>query len=290
MRVMLAIKARCFARTFFVVSVARLVSNLIRVFGLKCIANRYSGEIYFFRIREDRKLYTLEESESRDLLNIGSGGFRHPRWTNIDVPSVSGAYKKIQGKPNVDFLPLDLIKARKLPYDSDSVHAVYTSHCIEHLPRAIVIRLLTEINRVLCFGGTLRVTCPDAELYAARAISLWSRNRIQPDLSKTIGAIHHSLSGLAGSNLEKLFCKPLNSRALLFRIEEMIKGESVVTNDPSHHLSWWTRESLLACLIEAGFNDPVLSSVGQSRFLPMTNLALFDCTLPEISLFVEARK
>ena len=284
-----AITLRRLASTYVLISISRFLDKITQLFGFTCVANRYGGTIYLFSTREDARLYSGEKKLSGKLINIGAGSFRHPEWTNVDLPSKNSAYGKIQGRPNEDFIPLDLEEAETLPFETNSAKAIYSSHCIEHLPYDVVFRLFMEFRRVLSSDGVIRITCPDAKLYAAIAINLWRSNCSMSRLRGTLGDIHGYLSELEETVLRNLFCKPLTEDTLLSRIAKIVENSSYRSTDPSEHLSWWTRDSIIECLYEAGFQETMLSLVGSSQFSPMRNIALFDNTLPELSLFVEAR-
>lgn len=53
--------------------------------------------------------------------------------------------------------------AKGIPFDSESIDAVYHSHLLEHLDRNVVEKFLLEIKRVLKPGGIQRIVVPDFE-------------------------------------------------------------------------------------------------------------------------------
>lgn len=57
----------------------------------------------------------------------------------------------------------DIIKADMwdLPFDDDSIDAIYSSHALEHIERWRVLPTLTEWRRVLKPGGHLDLRVPD---------------------------------------------------------------------------------------------------------------------------------
>ena len=85
-----------------------------------------------------------------NLLNVGCGARFHPAWTNIDLEPSSPAVTA----HDVRF---------GLPYESESFDACYSSHVLEHIPRADVESLLREMYRVLKHGGIIRCAVPDLE-------------------------------------------------------------------------------------------------------------------------------
>ena len=98
------------------------------------------------------------ESEHLLLLNVGSGNWNCPGWKCLDYPSQW--YSEAQrGCP---IIPYD-IRKDVLPYENDSVDAIYCSHVVEHIEDKYIQRFFNEAYRVLKKGGALRVCCPDAE-------------------------------------------------------------------------------------------------------------------------------
>ena len=54
--------------------------------------------------------------------------------------------------------------SKGIPFDSNSVDAVYHSHVLEHLDRGVGERFVREVLRVLKPGGVHRIVVPDFEL------------------------------------------------------------------------------------------------------------------------------
>jgi predicted SAM-dependent methyltransferase len=94
-------------------------------------------------------------------LNLGCGAVfvESFDWVNLDYSPAS---------PSV--IRADLLT--RLPFDSDSFSAVYSSHFLEHVPKPSVPPLLAECFRVLEPGGTLRLVLPDFENMARAYLSL----------------------------------------------------------------------------------------------------------------------
>lgn len=70
------------------------------------------------------------------------------------------------------YIGVDIIRTRgsnvvadglMLPFKTDTIDAIYTSHTIEHFSRADLPRLLKEWARVIHSGGILEIMCPDME-------------------------------------------------------------------------------------------------------------------------------
>ena len=86
-------------------------------------------------------------------LNIGCGGKRIEGYTGVDKFAT----------PAVDIIT----PAHKLGmFEDGTIDEIYTSHMIEHLPPDEFYAALVEWHRVLKVGGTVRIRCPNFELYA----------------------------------------------------------------------------------------------------------------------------
>ncbi len=85
-------------------------------------------------------------------LNLGSGprGLDRDHWGNIDGFA----------DQNVHFV-FDF--GRGLPFQNDSFDGVFCEHVIEHFTYEDVVRLCSEIARILKPGGVARIVVPDAE-------------------------------------------------------------------------------------------------------------------------------
>jgi predicted SAM-dependent methyltransferase len=96
------------------------------------------------------------------FLNILYAGMILPS----NLPHLRNALVKTGIIKYVDW-PNNIVTAdlrRKLPYEDQSVSAIYASHVIEHLTTSEATRLLDDCFRVLKLGGTIRIIVPD--LYA----------------------------------------------------------------------------------------------------------------------------
>lgn len=81
-------------------------------------------------------------------LDIGSGTAPLPGYSTVDPYMPDADYQ----------CPMWI-----LPLGNDSVDEIYSSHALEHIPRAMVIPTLTEWKRVLKPGGTIVLRVPDLE-------------------------------------------------------------------------------------------------------------------------------
>ncbi|NOH31507.1 class I SAM-dependent methyltransferase [Vibrio mediterranei] len=93
----------------------------------------------------------LKQIKQTDLkLHLGCGSHHFDGWENIDL-----------GYGDISF---DLTKG--LPYDDNSVKAIYMGHIFEHLEyKDESSSLLLECHRVLKPGGRIRIVVPDIEAF-----------------------------------------------------------------------------------------------------------------------------
>ena len=69
----------------------------------------------------------------------------------------------------------------------------------------------------------------------------------------------------------------------------MPKDEDVYLN-AENHINWFTEEKILRMLSKAGFKKIYSSRKWQSKKDILRNKYLFDCTVPEMSLYIECEK
>jgi predicted SAM-dependent methyltransferase len=61
----------------------------------------------------------------------------------------------------------------KLPFPDKRLLGIYSEHCLEHIPRETLRKVLAEFYRLLRPGQTLRIVVPDVEIY----VDLYNRHR-----------------------------------------------------------------------------------------------------------------
>jgi hypothetical protein len=91
-------------------------------------------------------------ADGRVGLNLGAGPFwRRPGWKTID-------HKKSWWR-RAD-------TAWRLSFTDASFDWLFSSHMLEHIPHFKIDAVLKECNRVLKPGGTIRLLCPNLEVFA----------------------------------------------------------------------------------------------------------------------------
>ena len=86
-------------------------------------------------------------------LNIGAGPHARPDFFNLDYDY----------HPGIDLF-WDL--ANPLKIADDHIGGIFSEHCLEHLPFETTQRALADFCRVMMPGAVIRISVPDAELYA----------------------------------------------------------------------------------------------------------------------------
>ena len=243
-------------------------------------------------------------SKSDIMLNIGAGKWHCKGWTNLDYPTEW--YSKAQSKHS--FIPYD-IRNDKIPFNDNSVKAVYSSHVIEHIEDKYIINFFADVHRVLMNDGIFRIACPDAEfLYnvSSRENNYWYWRKDWAGSKKFVKEIMN-LSQIDFLVREIATPKYMNyvhaidDKAKDFSVEfqnmSMYEFLNFITSDltyrkdfPGDHINYWTYEKVKDMLINAGFDFVVRSKYMGSMCPDMCNPAKFDVTYPGMSLYVEAMK
>lgn len=90
-------------------------------------------------------------------INLGAGQKHLPGYISIDLYSKSSInHLKAQ---NVNYVDADALQYVESLPDS-SVESVYSRHFLEHLDRDKIIKLLSEIERILMIRGTAQLIVP----------------------------------------------------------------------------------------------------------------------------------
>lgn len=151
------------------------------------------------RLRDEAK------KKSIDKLHVGCGDVYLDGWLNI-LFETREEYGRIKSENGAFVLNYNLLKP--WPVNDDTVEFIAGSHFIEHLDLNKGIQFLKEGYRVLKKGGSIRLSCPDLELYARHYVAnnkeffqnKWIREWCAFQNAKTPGEIFISKAYDSGCN------------------------------------------------------------------------------------------
>jgi SAM-dependent methyltransferase len=203
-------------------------------------------------------------------------------------------------------MPYD-IRCDKIPFDVNSVDAIYSSHVIEHVEDKFIEIMFSECYRVLKEGSVLRVACPDAEfLYTMSKFKsdywqwrandwfksdLYIESSPPRDVDFLVREIATSkLLGYKFSTNKNDYIQQFDSMPMNDFFEFLIAGLSFRREFPGDHINYWTFDKLSQFLLSSGFKNIIRSKYMGSCCCEMTIRCKFDLTYPRMSLYLEAIK
>ncbi len=286
----ITIKNKLIRKKIFIYPIIRILRRITRIIGFDIFICRYQSIINFYPLKEDKKLYSL--NPKGDYINLGSGGFKHEKWINYDFPAKTNFYKKIQGKLNKDFYPINLND--EIPeINSNKIEACYICHTLEHLPRKNSLRVVKLIYEKLVDGGIIRIVLPDIDKFYEKLKinktqyyeeSLYSlSNKIFGKISKT-NFKFEELNQIFDSSYD---CESYYQN-LISRWPEL---EFPIYDHPEYHLCCWNKEFLSKNIESLNyFKNCLILEKNKSQFKPFCNSAVFDTTEPQDSIYLEIMK
>lgn len=163
-------------------------------------------------------------------LNLGAGpNWEKDGWITVD-------HKKSSAE------------AWSIPLPDKSCEIVFCSHMIEHISFYKIDKVISEINRVLIIGGTLRIICPD--LFKLVKAYVEGNSKEFDRFIEENPAIRRDL-GLGGSFMNFVI-SPGEDQFMFSRTGEFIGGYA--------HISAWDFNMLKRVLSKYGFGNIVESS------------------------------
>lgn len=222
-------------------------------------------------------------------LNIGSLGFPHPLWHNLDNPTELAEFAQHQAG-NVH-IAHDLMSEKPLPIASDSLAIVYCSHVIEHLRDPDVELLFREVARTLVPGGTFRLVAPDMDLFMAayrrgdadafkNALTIYPCDSIEQKLIVQFASAlvpSHPATGhrKLGDAEVREAASTMDDAAFCDHFARQVPLE-VQKRYPADHMNWFTLAKAIGMLERAGFKTIRRSACQQSYLPVLRNRLLFD--------------
>lgn len=207
-------------------------------------------------------------------VNLGCGSSSLPDWINIDSSfnvtlSRYPLLKKVLFRLHIisktvydsqfpsNIIRLDLTKG--LPFESNSIDYIYSSHLLEHITRGDSLKLIAECHRVLKKEGICRIIVPDLKLI----ISNYTNDTISAD--QFIELLNFDIVGRKKTLAERIF-------------------PSFFAKDT--HIQMFDFGSLKALLLSAGFKRVNKMSYREGL---VPDIDFLD-NRPDISLYLEAQK
>ena len=285
--------------------------KLLRTLGYEVTKVNIENDLLIYE-----QCYNKDSIDNRRFYNIGAGSFYHPYWTNVDYYS---EWYTRNSKTSLSGIHHDLMELKDLPIEKDSAEVVYSSHTVEHITDDAAQKIFDEAHRILKKGGVLRISTPNIDLgYRAfkendRNYFYWIDNYSKKseieriNISKPMNQasieqifLYHFAGNvselhadgakerISDSEFRNLFIEKTYEDALnhcTSRCELEIQ-----TKYPGNHINWWNSEKMKRMLTESGFRKIYISGFGQSYSPVMRDVALFDNTHPQMSLYMEAIK
>ncbi len=195
-------------------------------------------------------------------------------------------YKKINNLPN-NIIVHNLRKG--IPFENNSVDAVYHSHLLEHLDRSNVREFLMEVFRVLKPNGIQRIVVPDLYLLCKSYIN----NYEQCNLKNEISERHDDfVSAILEQSVRKEAYGSSKQNKIMRIIENTILGDARKRGET--HQWMYDKVNLSNILKEIGFKNIKVQTFSKSDISNWKKYRLDldneDREYKSGSLYLEARK
>lgn len=244
--------------------------------------------------------------ESPLVLNLGCGTrtANHPSVLNVDwsfnirikqspvwsrvMPLVLDARRRqrLEGMTG-RLMAHDLSKG--LPFESESVDAVYHSHVLEHLDRLVARGFLSEMRRVLKPGGLCRIVVPDLEPLCRAYLT-----HIDQCVQDPLQIPHHEefVAELLEQSVRREAAATMGRTGVRRFAEQVLLGDARRRGET--HQWMYDRISLPYILGQAGFRHITVETWGSSRIPGWQEIGLdrnnSGGEYKPGSLYVEAQK
>lgn len=278
--------------------IVRLINKFcyhIPLLGFGGFYDRYSNSLSIYSSNQDKTFYN-DYSSNSIFVNLGSGGFSHPKWLNYDYPGISSFYKCLQGKKNVDFYALNLEdKKLRLPFKENTVSLIYCSHTLEHLSKESIFIVLNECKRILVKNGILRIVIPNTKDDFERAKIICNQDglsNIKEDLLKETAKLTYSSINLIEKDeyYNNILKANYSSAKFAKMIEDNPKYKKINEFDktlPERHISYLDHEILSSLNNKIGFKYYLPLLRNQSLAKPILNDRVFDTTENHYAIYGE---
>ena len=234
---------------------SRWINNYIYdipIIGLGSIVNRYNNNFSFYSAYEDKTLYKEFDLKSSTFINLGSGGFHHKYWINYDYPGQTKYYRKVQGKKNVDYFPIDLCSNDSLDALPKNIDLVYMSHTLEHIQYSSAEILFKKLASLMKNNSTFRIAIPDIDAEFSRASLCYKSLKLPIEYrNQTVfNAAKHMYTRCVDLDKEYIIrvliefdFDPMKfSKFIKENHEDLTRFEP---NMPDHHITYWSKNILI---------------------------------------------
>ncbi len=279
----------------FVPGIIRFINKYLYKIGLfGAILNRYDNSITIYSASKDKKLYKDYPKDSK-FINFGSGAFHHPFWINYDYPGQSDYYKKLQGKKDIDFYPINLcVDDIKVSFEDNSCDLIYCSHTLEHLEEKKGLDFLKECQRIMKPNAVMRVALPntDSNFYYAKVI--FNQEKIPHKIKNEVilDCAKKTLSETENLPEKLVIQKVIEAEFSIEKFVKILAEDNLLSfkfleEKPERHITYYSHEKLINIAKKLNFKFYTPLYKGSSFAEPFKNLEVFDTTEPQWSIYGE---
>ena len=204
------------------------------------------------------------------MLNVACGGRYHKDWINIDFHANS---KEVSQANLLD----------GLPFDSNLMDGVYSSHFLEHLSMSDGQKIVGEMYRVLKKKGVVRIVVPDLENVCREYLTILdSIGNDDSDIKKyewiVIELLDQLTRDVSGGHMQKIFDKVSNENDkfladyILQRtgddlLKEKFQGKSQITLNKIKNKLLYTYLNFIQLLIPRNIRENVIiqTTIGEKH-------------------------
>jgi len=266
----------------------------------------YDYTINYAIPRKIRKKIMNSYDKDKFYLNIGGGFNENKRnWRILEYsgdPIQNIGYR--YHKELIDY-NIDLMVEKKWEIKDETVHLVYTSHCLEHITQSATEFLFNEVYRILKPNGIFRISVPNSDL-AYEALKKGNLNFFMAfnDQEKILDIKNEDkISSLIEAGFLKFFSsykldensysefqndfKNLDKTKLFNKYTSNQKDEY----NYHAHINWFNFKKIKEIGIKSNFKEEkiILSEKNKSISKEMQS-GEFDKTAPNYSIYVDIAK
>ncbi len=221
------------------------------------------------------------------ILNLGCGtktsnveGVINIDWSPIlrikkskILRSLSGVLLSGERKDKFAAIPENIFVtdiSKGIPYHSESVDAVYSSHLLEHLDRHVSRVFVKEVYRVLKPNGIARTVVPDFEFLCENYLRSIKKNHDAPDKHE------YYISEIIEQCVRKESYGTGKQNYVRRKIENILLGDARKRGET--HQWMYDRITLSELMLSSGFRSTKQCTYKESKIPRWSDIGL-DCTV-----------